>query len=427
MDLVSGIENVGSVVKATLNRTDSNTMGKPVIYLDNNATTPYAHEVKQAVMDALSLWGNPSSTYAAGQQSKAAIEDARAKVAAAVNVDPNDVIFTSGGSESNNWIIQSCIKNFKQKHWKGRSEPVEVVSSSIEHPSVLKLLQYLDEGKEIILRLVDILPGTGRVDLNSLKSLLSEKTAFVSVMFANNETGVIQPVKEIGEAVRSFAKEHSREADLFFHVDASQAIGKVPVDLKGFGADVVTITARKFYGPQIGAVIACGQQIDKSVFTRLPLLRGGGQEQGRRAGTENTPMILGLGAAAELVQKNTPIYVEHMRRVRDYFESKLKEAFGNEVEINFEKADRLCNTSSVCFTKLKGTSQELLQGCKTFVASTGAACHSGSAKPSSVLLACGISEHNALRSVRFSLGRYTSDYDIDTVVEELASVYAVQK
>jgi cysteine sulfinate desulfinase/cysteine desulfurase-like protein len=288
-----------------------------------------------------------------------------------------------------------------------------------------------NDGK-INLRLIDMDPVSGCVQLSHLETLLNDNVAFVSVMFANNETGVIQPIREIGEAVRNCAKKYSRQRELFFHVDASQAIGKVNVNLAEFGADVITITARKFHGPQIGAVVICGEDVDKSVFTRWPLIRGGAQEMGRRSGTENIPMICGLGAAIELVRLNINQYASNMHKVRNYFESQLKvyqpslfpnyqfqTAFNDKIVINFEKSPRLCNTSSVCFPHMPFTSQELLKRCTTFVASTGAACHSGNAKPSATLLACGMSEHCALRTVRFSIGRQTTEKEVDIVINEL--------
>ncbi|KAI1720188.1 aminotransferase class-V domain-containing protein [Ditylenchus destructor] len=389
----------------------------PCTYLDNNATTPLSDSVKQTIVDALDIWGNPSAQNEPGRKAKELVENARQKLSAAFNVLPQNVVFTSGGTEANNLCITSVVNYFKQIHRASHENEnkLKVISSAMEHPSVLAMLEAMSRREEIDLMLCSIEPTIGEVMfLQDVKA--TPAPVIVSIMLANGETGVIQPIADLAEMIQQASNKN-----VFFHVDASQAVGKMKVDVAKLGADAVTIVGHKFYGPKIGALLL-GNDRSREIFQHFPLSYGGGQEMGMRSGTENVPMIAGLGVAAKLVQEHVLEYQNTMLSTRNFFEKTLKLRFGPDVVINFEDSERLCNTSSVCFPNYHGTANDILAKCTTFVASTGAACHSDYEGPSPNLLACGLSEHNALRTIRYSIGRYTTVEDIVRVVNELVTV-----
>ncbi|CAG9530991.1 unnamed protein product [Cercopithifilaria johnstoni] len=384
------------------------------VYLDYNATTPIDKDVERSIVNAFRIWGNPSSNNELGKKAKDLIEEARENIARLLHVSANEIFFTSGGTETNNWVIYNCIE-----HWKegcGRNYKPHIMASAIEHSSILELLRDLKKKQKIDLTEIDIDLATGRIKLDDLENAFCDRTCLVSVMTANNETGVIQPVAAVSKIARKY--ENKFESRVFVHSDASQAIGKVDVNMNALNVDFVTVTGHKFYGPRIGALVV---RAENEVPLKAMFL-GGNQERGKRAGTENTPMIVGLGKAAQVALSGLQEYSKHMQKIRDYFEEQLKEALSNEIVINFETSKRLPNTSSVTFVKYSRDASELLSKCKSFIASTGASCHAFTQQCSQVLTACGIREEFALRTVRFSFGRDSTCDEVDRVVKELKAI-----
>ncbi|VIO92829.1 aminotransferase, class V family protein [Brugia malayi] len=389
------------------------------VYLDYNATTPIDKDVKQSIVDAFNIWGNPSSNNELGKKAKDGIEEARENVARLLHVSAKEIFFTSGGTETNNWVIYNCIEHRKAV-W-GRDYKPHIIASAIEHPSILEPLRDLKKKQEIDLTEISIDLETGRVKLNDLEEAFCERTCLVSVMTANNETGVIQPVAEVAEIARKC--ENKFESRIFVHSDVSQAIGKIDVNVNALNVDFVTVTGHKFYGPRIGALVLR----DESKVPLRALFLGGNQERSKRAGTENTPLIVGLGKAAQVALSGLQSYSKHMQKIRDYFEKQLKEKLNDEIMINFEASERLPNTSSVIFVKYGGNASELLSKCKSFIASTGAACHAATEQCSGVLTACGIRDELARRTVRFSFGRDSTSDEVDRVVNELKAIMFMSK
>uniref|UniRef100_A0A914VF62 Selenocysteine lyase n=1 Tax=Plectus sambesii TaxID=2011161 RepID=A0A914VF62_9BILA len=390
------------------------------VYLDYNATTPVDESVKKAIFSALDLWGNPSSACPLGTQAKTAIDIARTSVGKLLNVAANDVIFTSGGTEANNWVLHLAVKVHKSE---GREGKPHIVTTTIEHPAIIEPLKELVKDNICDVTFVPVDQASGKVDPGAIVRSLTKDTCLVTVMLANNETGVIQPIAEICDAVRRYAKEEQLKHRILTHTDAAQAVGKIPVDAQQLKVDYLTIVGHKFYGPRIGALIARGI----GTVPMFPFLFGGGQERNLRAGTENVPMIVGLGAAAECISAHGQSHMNHLRTLRDYFEAEIGEKLGDAVVVNFQSSNRLPNTSSVAFRKIDTTACDLLAKCKTFYASTGAACHSNAPKTSAVLLASGVSEDLASKTVRFSIGRETTKEDIDRVVSELKAMTFLSK
>uniref|UniRef100_A0A1I7V5Y2 Selenocysteine lyase n=1 Tax=Loa loa TaxID=7209 RepID=A0A1I7V5Y2_LOALO len=389
------------------------------VYMDYNASTPIDKDVERSMVNAFRIWGNPSSNNELGQKAKDMIEEARENVARLLHVTDKEVFFTSGGTETNSWVIYNCIEHRKAV-W-GRDYKPHIMASAIEHSSILEPLRDLKKKQEIDLTEIDIDLTTGQVKLDDLEDAFCDRTCLVSVMMANNETGIIQPVAAIAEITRKY--ENKFGSRIFVHSDASQTIGKVDVNVNALNVDFVTVTGHKFYGPRIGALVV---RAESKVPLRAMFL-GGNQERGKRAGTENTPMIVGLGKAAQVALSRLQEYSEHMQKIRDYFEKRLKEALSNEIVINFETSERLPNTSSVAFVKYAGDASELLSKCKSFIASTGAACHAATQQCSQVLTACGIRDELALRTVRFSFGRDSTYDEVDRVVNELKAIMFMGK
>ncbi|VDN01714.1 unnamed protein product [Thelazia callipaeda] len=389
------------------------------VYLDYNATTPIDKEVERAMINAFRIWGNPSSNNHFGKKAKNAIEEAREEIAKLLHVSSKEVFFTSGGTETNNWVIYNCIEH-KKAVW-GREYKPHVITSIIEHPSILNALRDWKKKQEIDLTEIGVDPVTGQVNLIDLEGAFCDRTCLVTVMTANNETGVIQPVAAVAEIARRC--EEKFEGRVFVHSDASQAVGKVDVNVNALNVDFVTVTGHKFYGPRIGALVI---RAEKKVPLKAMLL-GGNQEQGKRAGTENTPMIVGLGKAAQVAFSGLQEFSEHMQKVRNYFERRLKETFEDGIVIHFEESDRLPNTSSVAFLRYSGDASDLLSKCKSFIASTGAACHAATQQCSQVLTASGIRYEVALQTVRFSFGRESRCDQVDQVVNELKAIIFMSK
>lgn len=371
-----------------------------MIYLDYNATTPIDKEVADAMLPYLyGNFGNPSSSHELGVSAKNAIEKARGQVAKLLNCSSKEIIFTSGGSESNNMVMKGVAHTYKNK---GN----HIITSQIEHPAVINPCKYLEKlGYEISYLPVD---QYGIVNSSDVENLITDKTILITVMHSNNETGSLQPIEEISKI--------ARKHNILFHTDASQSIGKVPVDVKKLNVDFLTIAGHKLYAPKgIGALyIRNGIDIE-------PLIHGAGHEGGKRAGTENIILDVALGKACETsvdALKSTEI-----KQLADYFYNSLIEKFGDRIHLNGHSQKKLPNTLNISFLGYNG--HEVLNGLNGIAASTGSACHSGLTTLSPVLKAMGVSEEAGRGAVRFSLGRYTTKEEIDTVIENLNNIIVI--
>ncbi|HYJ34086.1 MAG TPA: cysteine desulfurase family protein [Candidatus Binatia bacterium] len=375
----------------------------PRIYLDHNASTPVRAEVLDAMLPYFAEhYGNASSAHAFGQEAKGAIEEARGKVAALVNAAPAEIVFTSGGTESDNMGVLGAARALAGK---GR----HVVVSEIEHEAVRNAAGALEAEGFTVTRVPAM--ADGRVDPGAVAKALRPDTVLVSVMAANNETGVLQPVAEIGAlcAARGIA----------FHTDAVQAAGKIPIDARAWQATFLTIAAHKFYGPKgVGALYV------KRGAKAAPLLFGGEHERGRRPGTENVPGIVGMGAAAELARAELDTAPPRMAMLRDRLEQGLI-ARVPQVVVHGAAAPRACNTSHLSFVGAEGEHLLLTLDQKGIACSSGSACKSGSSHPSGVLLSMGVPALVAQAAVRWSVGRATTEAEIDYVLETVPAV--VQK
>uniref|UniRef100_A0A663M1L6 Selenocysteine lyase n=1 Tax=Athene cunicularia TaxID=194338 RepID=A0A663M1L6_ATHCN len=399
------------------------------IYLDYNATTPLAPEVAQAVWDAMrQAWGNPSSSHPAGRKAKELIGSARESLARMVGGRPEDIIFTSGGTEANNMVIQTARRHVCENQARPGDSwgTPHIVTSSVEHDSVRLPLEQLVK-ESLAATFVAVSPQSGQAEVDDVLAAIRPTTCLVSIMLANNETGVIMPVMELSQRVRALNQQRAAAGlpRILVHTDAAQMIGKGRVDVQELGVDYLTIVGHKFYGPRIGALYVRGPGTTTPLH---PMIFGGGQERNFRPGTENTPMIAGLGQAAELVSKNWEAYEAHMRDVRDYLEARLEAAFGKQrIHFNshFTGSKRLCNTSnfSILGPGLQG--RRVLSRCQMLLASVGAACHSEKGdRPSSILLSCGIPCDVAQNALRLSMGRDTTRADVDLVVQDLVQAVA---
>jgi cysteine desulfurase len=368
-------------------------------YLDNNATTRVAPEVLEAMLPYFQEdWGNPSSAYSFGHHLTKSIDAARASVSALMNAEPRELIFTSCGTESNNTAIQSALVT--------RAGRNHVVTTAVEHSATLKLCEFLrKQGVE-----VTILPVNpdGSLDLQVLTQAIRSDTAIVSAMWANNETGVLFPVAEIAAVCR--------DNDVLFHTDAVQAAGKVKIDLKEVGADFVSLSAHKLYAPKgIGALYI-------KRHTRFqPYVMGGGQERGRRGGTENVPYIVGFGRASELALVRLNDQQTRVRALRDRLEQEVLRLIPD-TAVNGSGENRLPNTSNIAFQGIEAEGVLMLLDQAGVCASSGSACTTGSLDPSHVLVAMGCSAARARASVRFSLGIYSSDSDVDRLLDVLPGI-----
>jgi len=370
------------------------------VYLDNNATTQIADEVREAILPFLTdLWGNPSSMHTFGGQVKKHIEAAREQVAALIGAeDPQEVTFTSCGSESNNLAIRGGAE--------AMDKPPHVITSKVEHAAVSGPCHYLeDRGFRLTKLDVDSL---GRLDLDTLRSEIRAGKTLTSIMWANNETGVIFPVGLIGEMVH--------EAGGIFHTDAVQAVGKIPMNVKELPIDMLSLSGHKLHAPKgVGAIyIRRGTKVK-------PLILGGHQERGRRAGTENVPYIVGLGAACERAARHLQEENTRVKALRDRLEKGILGACPG-ARINGDPACRLPNTTNISFDFIEGESILLMLDDRGICASTGSACASGSLEPSHVLRAMNVAGASVHGSIRFSLSAYNTDEDIDAVLRELPKI-----
>ncbi|XP_044144462.1 selenocysteine lyase [Bufo gargarizans] len=403
------------------------TSAKSKVYLDYNATTPPAAEVVDVITEALQeAWGNPSSSYSAGSKAKELIDTARAQIARMVRGKPEDVIFTSGGTEANNMVLFSAVDYFNMSIKKEQSSPLDmalphIITSNVEHDSIVLPLKHLQRAHRAEVTFVPVSTRTGCVEVDDVVAALRPNTCLVSIMLANNETGVIMPISKLSHRLVPISKERKAQGlpSVLLHTDAAQALGKVSVDVQELGVHYLTIVGHKFYGPRIGALYVHGIEHKTPL---LPMLHGGGQERNYRPGTENTPMIAGLGKAAELVSLHCPAYENHMRNVRDYMEERLQTAFDNMIRFNshFSRTERLPNTCNVSLLRPAVLGREWLSHCDYLLASVGAACHSDRGdRPSHVLLSSGVPPEAARGAIRLSVGRDTSIEDVDLIVEDL--------
>jgi len=370
------------------------------IYLDNNATTKTDEEVVKAMLPyLLENYGNPSSIYKIGRENKKAVEDAREKVAKILNCDAKEIYFTSGGSESDNTAIRGiayCYKN-KGNH---------IITSKIEHPAVLETCKQLEkEGFEVSYVGVD---ENGILDLEELKEAIKPTTILITIMFANNEIGTLQPIEEIGK----IAKEH----DIIFHTDAVQAVGSVKIDVKELKIDSLSLSAHKFYGPKGIGVLYVKKGIQFNKF-----IKGGHQEKNKRAGTENVAGIVGLGKACELAKLHLPEHMAHLKTLRDDFVSQVQEKIEGAV-LNGGMQARLPGNANFAFSNIDGEALLLNLDAKGICASAGSACTSGSSAPSHVLEAIGLSNELASGSLRVTFGEDNTKEDVDYLVESLVEI-----
>ena len=371
-----------------------------VIYVDNNATTMVAPEVLDAMMPYFSTnYGNPSSMHSFGGNVAGAIETARENVATLIGAAPEEIVFTSCGTESDGTAIRAAIESYPDKK--------HLVTSRVEHPAIKNLYESLSKkGYRTTFVPVD---NKGRLDIDYLYNSLSDDTAVVSLMWGNNETGVIFPIDEISREIKS--------RGITFHTDAVQAVGKIPISVGETGVDMLSLSGHKFHSPKgIGALyIRKGTRFS-------PFMIGGHQEKGRRGGTENTASIIGLGKAAELAAAHLKENgYERIGRLRDRLEQTLLENVSNAL-INGDPANRLPNTTSIAFEYVEGEAILLMMNEYGICASSGSACTSGSLEPSHVLRAMGVPFTAAHGSIRFSLSRYNTEDEMDVILEKLPPI-----
>jgi len=378
------------------------TMSDHRIYMDYNATTPLRPEVKASMIADFDIFGNASSMHESGRLAKARVEEARESVAALIDAPADRVFFTSGGSESNNTVFQTMLLKGENATRKG------IVTSAIEHPCIINSAEFVkSRGVDTIFLPVD---PDGRIHMDELRAALSDKTLLVSIMFANNEIGTIQDLASISRI--------AKESGAFMHTDAVQAAGKIRVSVKELGVDYLSLSAHKIYGPKgIGALyVRKGAPLE-------PLIRGGHQEQGLRAGTYNNIGILGFGLAARLALQDLDAFSQSVRKLRNMLKEGLEAKVPN-IRVNGHPREVLPNTLNVSFPGAEGEAILLSLDIMGIEASTGSACASGSLDPSHVLMATGVGPELAHGSIRFSLGRSTTEEDIRYVLETVPSIIA---
>ncbi len=369
------------------------------IYLDYNATTPVDREVLDAMLPYFSgSFGNASSIHSAGQRGRSAVDAARESVAALLGAKPSEIVFTCGGTEADNLALFGIVA-------RGDRPRKHLITTAIEHHAVLNSAQALEkQGVDVTYIPVD---RAGIVDPEDVREAIRPETAVISVMLANNEIGTIQPIEEIGRV--------AAEEDIYFHCDAVQAAGKLPLDVNRLGVDLLSISAHKFYGPKgVGALyVRTGTELE-------PIFHGGHHERDRRPGTENVPGIVGMGKAAELAVKSLAADPARLAALRDKFESALLLLPG--VRLNGDAQHRVPNTCNLSFDAAGGEALVIALDLQGIACSTGAACSSGAVEPSHVLTAIGLSADQARSSLRFSLGRPTTTEEIDRAIEIIPAV-----
>jgi cysteine desulfurase len=375
-----------------------------VVYMDNNATTRVAPEVLEVMLPYLQdFYGNPSSMHRFGGQVEAAVTEARKKVATLLGAEAEEIVFTSCGTESDSTAIFSALQSFPDKR--------HIVTTRVEHPAVKNLCEQLDTltgHKHRVTRLMVAADGT--LDLQKYEESLDDDTAIVSVMWANNETGVIFPIAEMARM--------ARERGILFHTDAVQAVGKVPINLKEMDVDFLSLSGHKLHGPKgIGVLYV------RRGTPFVPFLVGGHQEKGRRGGTENVASIVGLGRACELAAAHMKEENSRVKRLRDKLEEGLLSAIPHAL-LNGHKTDRLPNTANISFEYVEGEAILLHMDQYNICASSGSACTSGSLEPSHVLRAMGVPFTAAHGSIRYSLSIYNTEEEVDFVLEKMPPIIA---
>ena len=370
-----------------------------IVYTDNNATTRVAPEVLEEMLPYFSeRYGNPSSMHSFGGNVGRDITRARERVAALINAEPDEIVFTSCGTESDNAAIHAALAaNPEKRH---------IITSGVEHPAIKNPLEDLEKkGYRVTFVPVD---GKGRLDMALLYESMTDDTALVSLMWANNETGVIFPIREIGQ--------RAAEKGILFHTDAVQAVGKIPIDVKDARVDMLSLSGHKIHAPKGVAALYVKKGLKFS-----PFLNGGHQENGRRGGTENTASIIGLGRACELAKAHLQEMDTRVRDLRDFLETQLVERIPA-ATVNGDKGNRLPNTLNIGFTAVEGESILLLMDQAGICASSGSACTSGSLDPSHVLMAMKVPFESAHGTIRFSLSSYNTQEDMDHIVATLPPV-----
>lgn len=368
------------------------------IYLDYNASTPIAPTVAAVMRQLMEApFGNPSSGHWASAAAKDLLQQARRRIAVLIGASPQEIVFTSGGSEANNLALKGSFHAL-------RGDGEHIITQATEHPAVLQPLRFLERMGANVTRLpVD---GAGRVDPDAVRAAITPRTVLISIMHANNETGTLQPI----EAIAAIAREHG----VRLHSDAAQSVGKVPVNVDALGVDLLSMAGHKLYAPKgIGALyVRDGVELES-------LIHGAGHESGRRAGTESVMLAAALGEACALATDLAPMH--RIRALRDDFWARLQTIFGADVVLNGHAEHRLPNTLNVCFVGRTGA--DMLARLPNVAASTGSACHAGRVALSPVLAAMGVDERAGMGAVRFSLGRGTTQAEIDAVVQQLQSMH----
>ena len=375
-------------------------MDRKYVYMDNSATTAVKQEVLDQMMPIFTeIYGNPSSIHQAGQIAKVYVDKARMQVASLLNASLDEIYFTAGGSESDNWALKGVAEKYRKK---GN----HIITTKIEHHAILHTCEYLEkQGYEVTYLDVD---EYGVVDLEQLKKSITDQTILISVMFANNEIGTKQPIEEIGK----IAKEHK----ILFHTDAVQAIGNVDIDVHKLNIDMLSMSGHKIHAPKgIGVLY-----IRKGLI--LPnLIHGGAQERKRRAGTENVPGIVGLGKACEIAKQHMENHIAHCTKLRDRLIEKVTQKIPYTL-VTGSLEHRLPGLASFCFKYIEGEALLLSLDMKGIAGSSGSACTSGSLDPSHVLMALGLKHEIAHGSLRLSLSDFNTEEEVDYVVEELAVI-----
>jgi cysteine desulfurase len=376
------------------------------VYIDNSATTRVDNEVTQAMLPYFTeIYGNASSTHLYGQHAKQAIEEARAQVALLLNADKTEITFLSGGTESDNLAIKGVAEAYKEK---GR----HIITSQIEHPAVLAACGRLEKDGWRMTYLPVYREGIVRIE--DVREALTGETVLVTVMHANNEIGTIQPLNEIAALIKE--RRDAGQKNLYLHTDAVQSVGKIPVDVKELGVDLLTLTGHKIYGPKgVGVLyVRRGVRIASQ-------MHGGHHERDRRAGTESVPLIVGMGKAAELARLHLAERMKHASELRDYLEEELFKRIPN-ISRNGDPGRRVPNIANLNFDHVEGEGLQISLDLKGVAVSTGSACASGSTEPSHVLMAIGLPRDSGYGSLRFSFGKYNTREDVDYTLEILPAV-----
>lgn len=370
------------------------------VYFDNAATTKLDEKVFEEMLPYLKeKYGNASAIYKLGRESRKAVEDSREKIAKILNCKPSEIYFTAGGSESDNTAIKGIAHSYKNK---GN----HIITSKIEHPAILETCKELEkEGFEVSYISVD---ENGIINLDELRKAIKPTTILITVMFANNEIGTIQPIKEIGEIAKS--------NNIYFHTDAVQAVGNLKIDVQDMNIDALSLSGHKFYGPKgIGALYV------KTGVNFKKYIDGGHQERNKRAGTENVAGIVGMAKALEMAYETLEEHNKTIKELRDYYEKQIEERIPY-IKINGDKEKRLPGNSNISFRFIEGEGLLLNLDLKGICASSGSACTSGSLDPSHVLLAIGLPHEIAHGSLRISIGKYNTKEEIDYLIENLVEI-----